>query len=147
MDVREITVDSGRSGGVHRRDRSRRRTKGDGVVQRGDRLAQRSNRIEFQAFDDSRFAAVWMGKEQSSIAIAPRCRGNRQYAARGLNAAVERQLAEQEMSPMSRRLTTTGGRQHAKRDRQIEDRTGLADVCRREIHGNAMGRELEPRIP
>ena len=48
---------------------------------------------------------------------------------------------------MSRRSDVPGGGQHAERDGQIERRSGLADVGRREIHRDAVGRELEAGIP
>ena len=77
---------------------------------------------------------------------ARRCR-DRQDAARRLDPAVERQLAEdQRRRRTSRRATSAGRRQDAERNRQVERRAGLAHVGGREVDRDAMRRELEAGV-
>ena len=78
--------------------------------------------------------------------MPPRRRGNRQHAARGLDAAIERQLAEQQDARDVAPRDVAGGGEDPEGNRQIEGRTGLADVGRREVHRHAVGRKLEPRV-
>ena len=79
--------------------------------------------------------------------MAARGRGNRQHAARGLDAAIERQLAKQQHAGDVSPRDVSGGGEHAERDRKIERRPGLSDVSGREVHRDAMRRKLEPGIP
>jgi hypothetical protein len=74
-------------------------------------------------------------------------RGDRQDAARGLDAAVKRQLAEQQHLGDVSPCDVSGCGENAERDGKIERGPGLADVGRCEIHGDSMRRELEPRVP
>ena len=72
----------------------------------------------------------------------PRGRRNWQDAARGLNAAVERQLSEnQDVVDVAPR-DDARRREYAERDRQVEGRSRLAHVGGREIDRDAVDRKF-----
>ena len=80
------------------------------------------------------------GKQDAARAIAPRGDRNRQHAARGLDRAVERQLADQHeivhlpaarRRPLAARTPSAIG--------QVERRAGLSHVGRRQVDGDAFG--------
>jgi hypothetical protein len=64
-----------------------------------------------------------------------------------VNASIERQLAEQHDVGNCAAFHHAGCRQHAERDRQIERGAGLPHVGRRQVDGDALGRELEAAVP
>jgi hypothetical protein len=63
-----------------------------------------------------------------------------------VDRSVERQLAEEHDLGNMPALDGTGRRQDAERDREIERGAGLADIGRREVDGDPVRRELEPRV-
>ena len=64
-----------------------------------------------------------------------------------MDAAVERQLADEHEIPDFATLDCAGGRQHAERDRQVERGAGLPHVGGRQVHGHPLQRELEAAVP
>ena len=104
------------------------------IVQRADGLGERSTRDRSRR-PSTTAASLRVGRRQQQAAKprAPRRRGDRQHAARRLDAAVERQLAEDQHVVDDRAAAITpDAAQHAERDRQIERRARLAHVGRRE---------------
>ena len=91
-------------------------------------------------------AAFAAGTSSGAEALAPRVQRDREHPAHRAHAAVERQLAHQERAIESARLHEAGGAEDAHRHRQIEGRALLAQVRRRQVHGDPVDRELEPRV-
>ena len=144
-DVREITVtDPGarrRARGDSRRDPGCRR-----IVQRVDGIGKCAHQAQVQAGNDGRFGRV-LGRHQQALQPEPPGRdGDRQHAPDAIDPAIERQLADDERVVDRRPCQGARGHEQAERDRQVERRPGLADVGGRQVHGDAMLREVEAAI-
>ena len=92
------------------------------MVQGRDGFGQGSNGIEVEAGDHGRFLAVEDRQQQAPNAPPTRACRDRQDAARGLNAAVERQLPQNQDVVYAAPDDRPRSGQHAERDRQIERR-------------------------
>ena len=87
------------------------------------------------------------GSSSAAIAIAPRRRGNRQHAARRLDAAVERELAERAAtSATSRRLTTPEAARTPSAIGRSNDDPALRMSAGARLTVIAMRRELEAGV-
>ena len=145
VDVREIAVE--------RRARCGRRRRQEGwraephrVVQRADGFGERPHRIELETADDCGFAAVGVRQEQRVTAMATRRGGNRQHAARRLNAAVERQLAKEQDAGDIPPGDLAAGREDSQGDWEIERRARFSDVGWRQVHRDTVRRKLEAGV-
>ena len=116
------------------------------AIQRLHSLDERIDRQHLQTLDDGRLRCIRARQQNRHLALAPRGDRHRQHAANRLNRSVERQLAEQDDAVDQARLDNAARRKHAKRDREVVGRPGLANVGRRQVDGDAMPRKLESRI-
>ena len=92
------------------------------IVERAHRFGKRADAEQAEALDDRRFGVVGPGQEQRANVVAPRGGRDRQHAARRLDPAVERKLADQQHVVDVTRVDAAGGRQDAECDRQVERR-------------------------
>jgi hypothetical protein len=146
---RQLSADVGQIGVAGAGRWRRRQGRGRGarrIVQRLHRFGQRRHREHLQTFHDRRFGSVHHGEQDARCARTSGGHGNRQHAARLVDRSVERQLAkENELGSVPPFDGSLRG-ENAERDRQIEGRAGLAHVGWRQIHRDAMRRELEAGI-
>jgi hypothetical protein len=91
-------------------------------------------------------SGVLRRKEQALQTEPTRGNGNGKDPANGVDAAIERQLAEHDGVCNRVAGEWSRGRQQTKGDRKVEGRPGLAHVGRRQIDGDAVVRELESRV-
>jgi hypothetical protein len=119
---------------------------GSGIVQGVDGFAKRGDGQHHKAADDGGFTRVRSRQEYAGKSIASRPDGHRQHATCGMDRSVERQFPEQDEIGNLTAFDDPGGRKDAERDWQVERRTRLSDIGRREIHGDSVGREFETRV-
>ena len=117
------------------------------MVERLDRFGQRRHRQDLQPLDDGRFAGVGARQQHARHAFAPSGGGDREHAARGMNRPVQREFPEHHDVVDLAALDGPLCGEDPERNWQVERRAGLPDVGRREIHGDAMRRKLESRVP
>ena len=143
----ELTVDVGKvqrmaleKGGRHC-DRCRH-----GVVQRADGFDQGPDREDVEPANNRRLAGIGARQKNAGESLTP-CRGrDGQHAPRGLDGAVERDLANDDDVGDGAALDDALGGQDAKRNGQVERRSGLSHVGRCQVDGDAMWGEFEPRV-
>ena len=82
--------------------------------------------------------------DQPLPAIIGRDRG-RQHAGDGRDRAVESELAEHGVAGQGIRRERADGRHHGERDRQVVMTAFLRQIGRREVDGDALGRQGQPR--
>jgi hypothetical protein len=82
--------------------------------------------------------------KQALETSAPRALRRRQHSADGTHAAVERELAEDRVAVEALLRDLVGGGEDRQRNGEVEAGSLLAQRRRSEVHGDAMGRPLEP---
>ena len=112
-----------------------------------ERVGERTDDADLEAINDRRFRGVLRREKQSRQAKAPRGNRDREDATNGVDAAVERQLAEDERVLERPTCQLSSCRQDAKRNWKVERGARLPDVCRREVDRDAVVWELETGIP
>jgi hypothetical protein len=116
------------------------------MIERADRFAERRHRQHVQTIDQGRFAGVRAGQQHPGQAVAPRRCGDRQNPSRRMDRTIQRQLAEHhEIRDFTTFDDALCGKD-AERDRQVKGSAGLADVCRRQVYGDAMWGKLESGV-
>jgi hypothetical protein len=141
LDVAEVDVEP-RLGAEDRLDVDARRRDRALAAQELEGLGEGGHCDHVDALDDRRLGRVVGRHEQAAQPARPhRCR-HRQRAAHGLDAAVERELAEAGVGAQRLRRQLAAGGQHAERDRQVERGPVLLHVGRRQIHRDAPRRHL-----
>ena len=118
----------------------------DGVVQGPNGFNQRRYRHDLETCDDRRLARVGGWKKDGAQSVAPGAGGDRQHASRGVDRAVEGQLAQQHGVGNQPALDDARCREDAERDRQIERSASLAHVGRRQVDRDAVRGKLEAGI-
>ncbi len=119
---------------------------GLGAAQHGHGLAQVPGRDDRDAVDERRFGRVGARDHHVRASGGPCCRRDRQRAPDRPHAAVERELARDGDAAQVVVEGMAGRREHGERDRQIVRGAFLSEVRRREVHGDAAGRNLEAGI-
>ena len=89
---------------------------------------------------------VLLRHEQAQVAAAPSAGRGRERAAHRPQLAAERELAAERARAERFLRHLPAGRQHADGDRQVEARARLAHVRGREVHRDALLREVEPGV-
>ena len=113
-----------------------------------DGLGQRRHRQECRS--PARPPPRSRSPRQQHARTRPRAGGgrDRQHAARRLESAPSSDSSPStSMSATDRRVDDALRGQDAERNRQVERCTGLAHVGRRQVHGDAVRRELEAGVP
>jgi hypothetical protein len=146
-----LAADVGEIGGTarsHRRFEGRHGANGGRRrVERRGGLRQGVDGDDAEAFDHRGFPRVARRQQDGRQPLASRRGRDRQHPAGRLDAAVERQLSKQHDVVHLPALNRARGREHAEGDGEVERRPRLADVRRRQVHGDAMRGELEAGIP
>ena len=65
------------------------------LVECRHRFGKRADTVKSEPAHDSGFGVVGIGQQEGANVVAPCGRGHRQHAARGLDPAIERKLADQ----------------------------------------------------
>ena len=128
------------------RGRKRRFAIASRIVQCGDRLGERTDGIEVEAGDDCRLAVVRARQEERAEALAPRRRSHGQHATCGLNAAIERESAEQQHVVHITSLDKSCRGEDRDGNGQVERAPFFLDVGRSEADGDAVQWEIETRV-
>jgi hypothetical protein len=116
------------------------------IVQGRNRLIEGADGVQLQPFNDRSFRAIRTRQEQAIEALPARGGSNRKNPSGGVNAAVERQLAEQQHIVDMTSRQDTARRQYPEGNRQVERGACLADVGRRQVDRDAVFREFKPGI-
>ncbi len=140
--VAEVGVLAGRR---HRGSGRRRRGK-RAAAQRGGEIAQVPEARHAQAVDERGLGGALLRDEQGVEARPRRPFGHRQRPPAPLELTAERELAEHREAVERQRRDLPAGREDAGGDRDVEPGAGLAQVGRREVRGDAPGREVEPGV-
>ena len=93
-----------------------------------------------------RLAGAGPGQQQPRQPVAARALGDRERAAHRADLAGQRQLADHRAAVDGVVVDLAAGDEQRDRQRQVEARADLAQVGRREVHGDAPQRELEARV-
>ena len=125
---------------LHGRERFRR-------VHQVHGLRERFDGVDFHAFDDGRFLGIGLGHDQGANSLLAHAKRRGERAAHRAHAAVQRELAEENVTGKRLAEERSLAAENSQRHREIESRAFLFDVGRSEIHGDALRvGEVEPAI-
>ncbi|AKJ01269.1 Hypothetical protein AA314_02895 [Archangium gephyra] len=110
------------------------------------RLAQVVDGQHVEARHQRRLGRVGRWHHHALVAPVPRRHRQRQHALDGLHGSVQRQLPAEEVARQGLLLHQLRRPQHAQRDGQLEGRPLLADVRGGQVHGDALGGQLEAAV-
>ena len=142
-DVRQVAVR------LDRRAAPRRRRRGSGRPSAGEELrhaVERRHAEHVDAVDERGLGGVLLGHDQPRVAGAPRTVCHRDRAVDRAQRAAQRELAADRVrgEVVPRQLVARG--EHGDGQREVEARPRLAQVRGREVGGEPLERELEPRV-
>ena len=125
--------------------RLRHRVLGPFAVESGHCRAERRDRQHAQPSHHLCFACIGRRQQNGGHALTPRRRRDRESSAHRMNGAIERELAQQHDIRDFPARNHAGCRQNAERDRQVERRARLPEICRRQVDRDPMRREIRTR--
>ena len=119
---------------------------GRATVDSRHRIDQRRHWHDAVGQDGRGLARIRGGQQEPCQPIAPRRGRHRQHAARGLNGAVERQLADDQHARHGVGCHHALRGKNTDRNGQVERRTGLPYIGRGQVHGDSVRREFEAAV-
>jgi hypothetical protein len=112
-----------------------------------ERVGERADDADLEAIYDRRFRSILRREKQPGETKSFGGNRDRKYSSNRVDAAVERQLAEDERVFERPGCQLSRGREDPERNWKVERGACLPDVCRREVDRDAVMRELETGIP
>ena len=110
-------------------------------------LLQIVGAIDLQLIHHGRLTHILPRHYQTLIAHLARLDGNRQSTSDGLQGAVEAELSEHHKTRCKLRVESKAiGQEYTKGYGQVEARAFLANISRREIHYDVLGRQFHPAV-
>jgi len=103
-----------------------------------DRFGQAPDAVNIDAFDYRRFGGILRGKDHVGDAVSARAHRHRKGAAHRPDGAIEREFTQHNVAVQA--LDDAHGAEDAHGHREVESGPFLADVGRREIDRDALGR-------
>jgi len=116
------------------------------AVQVLEGVVERTERDHGDAPDHCGLLGISRGDEETPHSAAPTMQRDGEHATNGLDPSVERELAQGHRIVNPSRLEYAGGGENAQRHGQIEGRAHLADLGGRQIDGDPVHGEFEPRV-